>query len=77
MSATIDILGELHDAVAHDLLRRLKSGEATASDIANALRFLKDNGIEAIPAEGSPMGDLLDAFNMDNVVDLEARIGSR
>lgn len=59
MAAKEELLGALHEAVAQDLLRRLNSGEATASDVSNAIKFLKDNGIEAIMAENSPLHDLV------------------
>lgn len=77
MRASEELLGELHGAVAQDLLRRIRSGEATGTDIANALKMLKDNGIEVIPTKGSALGDLLDQIDVDNVVNLETRIGSR
>lgn len=39
------ILSELHEAVAEELLDRVRSGEATASEIGCALKLLKDNNI--------------------------------
>ena len=42
------ILSDLHDAVAEELLRRVMSGEANASDLNVARAFLKDNGIDAL-----------------------------
>lgn len=42
-----DILSQLHSALAEQLLRRIKSGEATAADFQAAAKFLKDNGIDA------------------------------
>ncbi len=45
--AAEEILGKLHDAVANDLLRKVQSGEATAQELQAAIKFLKDNGIEA------------------------------
>ncbi len=44
-TATEKALGELHAVVAHTLMDRIKSGEATAADINAAIKFLKDNGI--------------------------------
>jgi hypothetical protein len=41
------LMALLHGTVAQELLDRIKGGEATAADISNAIRFLKDNGIEA------------------------------
>ena len=45
--ATEEVLAELHSVVAKELTRRIKGGEAQAADISAAIRFLKDNGIEA------------------------------
>ncbi len=77
MGAPKELLEKLHTAVAKDLLRRIEGGEATAADVTNALRMLKDNGIEADPAEGSPIGDLLEGLEAAEVISLEERIGSR
>ena len=43
--ASEELLAALHGALAKELLDRIKSGEATAQDMANAIRLLKDNGI--------------------------------
>jgi len=58
--ASKDIMEELHLSVAQDLLGKIKSGEAKANDLGVAVRFLKDNGVEAIAVEGSPLANLLD-----------------
>lgn len=42
-----DILGELHTEVATSLLDKIKSGEATPSEISAAITLLKNNGITA------------------------------
>lgn len=52
------LLEELHMEVAKDLLKRVKSGEATPGEINAALKMLKDNGIEAIPTPENPLGQL-------------------
>lgn len=69
MTAPKELLENLHRAVAEDLLDKIKSGEATAAEISAAIKFLKDNGIEAIPASGSPLGDLVDSlpFNVEPI----------
>lgn len=46
-SAAKSIMEILHAEVADELRKRVASGEATAADISNAIKFLKDNGIEA------------------------------
>lgn len=57
------ILDSLHDALAKDLLVRVKSGEASAQELAVAAKFLKDNNanLDVITAE-SPMANLLEAL---------------
>jgi hypothetical protein len=52
------ILEELHEATAKDLLKRIKSGEASPAEITAALKMLKDNGIEALPTQENPLGEL-------------------
>jgi len=58
MTATNDILATLHNAVAEDLLSKVLGGEATAQELNAAIKFLKDNGIEALPVENSPLAEL-------------------
>ena len=55
MAAKEELLGLLHEAVATDLLSRLQSGEATPQEIAQAIKFLKDNGIEAVATENDKL----------------------
>lgn len=38
-------LNQLQIAVCDELYRRIVSEKASSSDIANAIRFLKDNGV--------------------------------
>lgn len=58
MKASSDLLERLHEAVGSHLLDRVLSGEATASEVAQAVKFLKDNGIEAVPTEDNALGGL-------------------
>ena len=61
-----NILDDLHDSVATDLLNRIKSGEASASELSVAVKFLKDNNATLdVISEGSPMGNLLDSLPFD------------
>lgn len=60
-----EILNELHEAVASDLLFKIKSGEAKAADLSVAAKFLKDNGIEAIPTNNSTLVQLLEEMPFD------------
>jgi hypothetical protein len=69
MTASKQILDSLHDAVAQDLLNKVQSGEASAAELTAAIKFLKDNGIEALPASGTPLGNLVDSlpFNVEPI----------
>lgn len=58
MTAPKELLEELHRVVGEKLLERIASGEAKASDFAQAIKFLNDNGIEAIPTGGNALGQL-------------------
>ena len=53
-------LKELHDVLTQQLLDRVKSEDAKASDLNVARQFLKDNGIEALPVDNSPLKSLVD-----------------
>ena len=54
------LIDSLQEAVTQQLLLRVRSGEATASELSVAVKFLKDNGasLGVIMAE-SPMANLL------------------
>lgn len=58
MTAPKELLEALHRAVGEQLLERIESGEAKASDFAQAIKFLSDNGIEAIPTDNNALGQL-------------------
>lgn len=45
--ASETLLANLHNKVAQTLLDKIESGEATHQDMQAAIKFLKDNGIEA------------------------------
>ena len=57
-----DLLADLHNEVALDLLRREQSGEATSQELSDAVKFLKDNNIEAQMTENSPLANLVDSL---------------
>lgn len=61
MTASKELLEALHAAVGEQLLERITSGEAKASDFAQAIKFLNDNGIEAIPTDNNALGALAQA----------------
>lgn len=61
-----DLMDKLHEVVTQELLMRVRSGDATASELSVAVKFLKDNGasLDVIMAE-SPMANLLNDLPFD------------
>ena len=55
----------LHENLAVELLNKVKSGEATASEMNVARQFLKDNGIEGLPVDNTPLKELVDELPFD------------
>jgi len=53
-----ETLETLHSQVAQELLQRIISGGASSADMSNAIKFLKDNGVEGLPVQDSPLGNL-------------------
>ena len=59
--ADIDqIFTQLHQGIAEELLTRVQSGDATAAELTAAIKFLKDNGIDAHVTESSPLLNLVE-----------------
>lgn len=64
----MDMLKQLEDALAQDLLDRVQSGTATAAELAVARQYLKDAGAFAGVIEaGSPAHNLLTNLPFDEV----------
>ena len=57
LSKTLDTL---HTELAQELLDKVRSGKAKASELNVARQFLKDNGIEGLPVDNSPLKELVD-----------------
>jgi len=53
-------LEDLHTELTQKLLDKVRDPEAKASDLNVARQFLKDNGIEAMPVDNSPLKHLVD-----------------
>ena len=53
-------LKELHAVLAEKLLAKVKDPDAKSSDLNVARQFLRDNGIDAVPTDGSPLKKLVD-----------------
>ncbi len=62
MTKTDDLLSLLHGELASVLLEKVRSGEATAAELNVVRQFLKDNGIDAVPKEASPLGNLVSSL---------------
>lgn len=58
-------LQALHGQLAKTLLDKIKDGTATAADLSVARQFLKDNGIDALPNENTPLRNLADQLPFD------------
>jgi len=68
-------LKTLHEVLAEELLKRVQDSEAKSSDLNVARQFLKDNGIEAIPTDNSPLKSLVDElpFNTEEEIVLHGK----
>lgn len=53
-------LEQLHTELTQKLLEKIRDPEVKASDLNVARQFLKDNNIEAIPVDNSPLKSLVD-----------------
>ena len=60
-----ELLNQLHEETAKELLGRIRSGEAKPTNLSVAVKFLKDNGIEAIPMNGSVLHQLIEELPFD------------
>ena len=58
-------LKELHGVLAEELLKRVKDPEAKSSDLNVARQFLRDNGIDAVPTNDSPLSKLIEELPLD------------
>ena len=53
-----EILASLHTATLKELLERIESGNATATELNVARQMLKDNNVIAIATPESPLAEL-------------------
>lgn len=67
--ASQELMELLHGTVAKSLLDRLTSDDAKPADFSNAIKFLKDNGIEQIPTSENSIGDLLQGLPFDKLME--------
>lgn len=57
-----DKFGQLHEELTKQLLKRVKDGTATASDLNVARMWLNDNGVKAAPDKNKPLKNLSDSL---------------
>jgi len=58
-------LKELHEVLATELLKRVSDPDAKSADLNVARQFLKDNNIDAVPTEDSPLQKLIEELPFD------------
>ena len=58
-------LKELNAVLAEKLLKLVKDPECKSSDLNIARQFLRDNNIDCVPVEGSPLQNLVDELPFD------------
>jgi hypothetical protein len=63
---TLESFQTLHDALAKTLLKKIQSGECSASDLKEAREFLKDNGIDGVKKEGGALDSLTKAIQFSD-----------
>ena len=61
-----ETLENLHSQDANELSDRIASGEASSADMSNAIKFLRDNGIEGLAVQDSPLGHLVNVLPFPN-----------
>jgi len=66
------LMEDLHQMLAQTLLDRVTDPEAKAGDLNVARQFLKDNHIEGLPSDNSPLADLVKTLPNFNDEDEDA-----
>lgn len=67
-----DKLKELHNELAEKLLEKVRDEEVTASELNVARQFLRDNGVDAMPTEESPLQSLMSELPFDDETDTKS-----
>ena len=63
-------LEQLHSELTQKLLDKIRSPEVTASELNVCRQFLKDNGVESIPIDNSPLKSLVDELPFNDHVEI-------
>lgn len=64
-----DKLKELHNELAEKLLAKVRDEEVTASELNVARQFLRDNGVDAMPTDDSPLKSLMNELPFNDETD--------
>tara|TARA_B100000925_G_C21959339_1_gene452657 strand:+ start:799 stop:1041 length:243 start_codon:yes stop_codon:yes gene_type:complete len=64
-----DKLKELHTELAEKLLEKVRDEEVTASELNVARQFLRDNGVDAMPTDDSPLKSLMNELPFNDETD--------
>lgn len=64
-----DKLKELHTELAQKLLDKVRDEEVTASELNVARQFLRDNGVDAMPTDDSPLKSLMNELPFNDETD--------
>lgn len=62
MTSDEEILRKLNDAMVEELLRKIREGEANASDLNVARQYLKDANFEVLGDKHKPTAKLSEAL---------------
>ena len=65
MDKSLEILNTMHYELAKFLVDKIKTGEAKAGDLNVARQFLRDNNIDAVPTQDSPLSKLIEELPFD------------
>ena len=70
----MDILSKLHSAIPKYILDKITDNTATAADLAVAVKFLKDNGVDCVASENPGVSSLAERMSFPVDDDDEDRV---
>ena len=70
----MDILSKLHSAIPKFILAKIEDGSATAADLAVAVKYLKDNGVDCVASANPDVTSLAERMNFPVDDDDEDRV---
>ena len=66
-------LESLHSELTQKLLEKIRDPEVSASELNVCRQFLKDNGVESIPIDNSPLKSLVDELPFSDPEEIKTR----